>query len=113
MIGAFRLLERDERRRVLGLPRQPPPQRLGRGLLRLAGAFDAEEVAGALAHRVREPPAVALRGNNAVPDVADRNDHRSPNREGRTASSIGCVVPSSIASATSLAVSGASRTPLR
>ena len=105
MIGLLRLLQFVERGGVFALPLEPRIQpRHGLGF-RAAGAFDAERVAVILAARPRYPPAITLRCFDTVV--------HKPNLDGLIASSMGSTRLSSIASATSCAVSGASKTPLR
>ena len=118
MIRTLGALQRLQRRGVFVLPFEPAHQPAAGRLSGRPGALDAERLAGIVAHRVGEPLAVALRRNETIGPVTERDlfhkpDNYNPNRAGLTRSSIGSIRLSTIASATSAAVSGASSTPLR
>src|SRR6185503_8465057 len=63
MVSALRVLQGLERGGVLALPLEPGSQVRDRVGLARTGAFDAEQIAGVLALRVREPVAGALHRN--------------------------------------------------
>src|SRR6185436_6521369 len=97
VIGLLRLLQRVERRGMLALPFEPHAQAGDRVGFGGAGALDAEGIAGVFAACARNPVAVTLACVEAIV--------HKPNRAGLTAASAGSIVFSSIASATSCAVS--------
>ena len=104
MVRAFRLLQLVERGRMVPLPFEPTGEPVGGLLLGGADALDAEEIAGVFADGVRHPSAVAF----GTEDL-----HDAPKRDGPSGAMRGSTRPSSIASATSFAVIGASSTPFR
>src|SRR5262245_62162314 len=106
MVGALGLLKCFERGGVLALPVEPSLEPGGRLFLRRAGALDAEGITRLDDDGARHPLAVT-----GIADDADA--HNAPKRRGASGASNGSIRFSSIASATSRAVSGASSIPLR
>src|SRR6266516_2894132 len=104
VVRAFRLLQLLERRGVRALPREPSREPLDRLVLGGCGTFDAEWIAGILAHGFGDPSPIAIGAEDL---------HCSPKRDGLRRAISGSTRPSSIASATSCAVRGASSTPFR
>src|SRR4029453_7817640 len=104
VIPAFRLFHRAERRGMVSLPVEPACQPLDRLVLRIASALDAEWIARILPYGVRHPSAFAFGAEYF---------HHPAKRDGPRAAMRGSTRPSSMASATSRAVSGASSTPFR
>ena len=112
MIGALGLFKRRKRRRVLMLPIEPSSEPVDGLHLCRSGAVDPESLAGIDAFGLSDPLAVSLCGNKAVLALAGGDFfHKSPNRCGLVAANIGSTRFSSIASATSRAVSADIRTP--
>src|SRR5205814_7449095 len=71
MVRALGGLKGLERCRMLLLPLEPPRQMFDCLMLRHAGAFAAEPIAGVGAFGVREPPALPLYGRHPVHRRAD------------------------------------------
>src|ERR1700730_5514047 len=104
MVRALRLLQHIERRGVVALPLEPLRETLDCLTFGGRGVLDAERIARVFPHGARDPLSLAFGAENL---------HRSPKRDGVRNAMSGSMRFSSIASATSWAVSGASNTPLR